>query len=174
MHKEIMAYNDYVLQRLHGNVESMAILSPGRDDGRRKRDAIILSFRDAKVSVLEFDDSIHGLRTSLEGMKIFIAELVCSMHYFEGPDWQHLKRGREKFARGPLVQADPQGRCGGVLLYDSQMIILKAAQVIFLWTFSRLMSYEYANEIGDEYNVCASWVPAIDLCMRIITMLTDK
>ncbi|XP_057859514.1 cleavage and polyadenylation specificity factor subunit 1 isoform X2 [Cryptomeria japonica] len=101
--------------RLHGNVESMAILSPGHDDGRRKRDAIILSFRDAKISVMEFDDSIHGLRTS-------------SMHYFEGPEWQYLKRGREKFARGPLVQAEPQGRCGGVLLYDSQMIILKAAQ----------------------------------------------
>jgi hypothetical protein len=49
--------------RLHENVESMAILSPGHDDGRRKRDAIILSFRDAKISVLEFDDSIHGLRT---------------------------------------------------------------------------------------------------------------
>lgn len=104
--------------RLHENVESMAILSPGHDghdDGLRKRDAIILSFRDAKISVLEFDDSIHGLCTS-------------SLHYFEGPDWQHLKRGREKFARGPLVQSDPQGRCSGVLIYDSQMIILKAAQ----------------------------------------------
>ncbi|XP_059449657.1 cleavage and polyadenylation specificity factor subunit 1 isoform X2 [Corylus avellana] len=50
------------------------------------------------------------------------------MHCFEGPEWLHLKRGRESFARGPLVKVDPQGRCGVVLVYDLQMIILKAAQ----------------------------------------------
>ncbi|XP_043813334.1 cleavage and polyadenylation specificity factor subunit 1 isoform X3 [Manihot esculenta] len=101
--------------RLHGNVESMAVLPIEGGDGSRRRDSIILSFKDAKISVLEFDDSIHGLRTS-------------SMHCFEGPEWLHLKRGRESFARGPSVKVDPQGRCGGVLVYDLQMIILKAAQ----------------------------------------------
>lgn len=95
----------------------MAVLSLGFGDGsrRKRRDSIILAFQDAKISVLEFDDSIHGLRTS-------------SMHCFEGPEWLHLKRGRESFARGPLVKVDPQGRCGVVLVYDLQMIILKAAQ----------------------------------------------
>lgn len=101
--------------RLHGNIESMAVLSHGRDDGRKCRDAIILSFREAKFSVLEFDDSTHSLRTS-------------SMHYFEGPDWQYLKRGGEKFPKGPLVRTDPQGRCAGALVYDCQMIMFKAAQ----------------------------------------------
>ncbi|ERN13281.1 cleavage and polyadenylation specificity factor subunit 1 isoform X2 [Amborella trichopoda] len=101
--------------RLHGNVETMAILSAGSDDGRRKRDSIILTFKEAKISVLEYDDSLHGLRTS-------------SMHCFEGPEWQYLKRGRENFARGPLVYVDPQGRCGGVLICDSQMLILKASK----------------------------------------------
>jgi hypothetical protein len=56
-------------------------------------------------------------------------DLCSSMHYFEGPDWQHLKRGSEKFPKGPLVRADPQGRCAGVLVYNSQIIMLKAAQV---------------------------------------------
>ncbi|XP_065870891.1 cleavage and polyadenylation specificity factor subunit 1 [Euphorbia lathyris] len=101
--------------RLHGNVESMKVLPIEGRDSSRRRDSIILAFKDAKISVLEFDDSIHGLRTS-------------SMHCFEGPDWLHLKRGRESFARGPLVKVDPQGRCGGILVYDMQMIILKAAQ----------------------------------------------
>ncbi|KAL6004781.1 hypothetical protein ACLOJK_005337 [Asimina triloba] len=101
--------------RLHGNVESMAILSLGGDNGCKRRDSIILAFPDAKISVLEYDDSIHGLRTS-------------SMHCFEGPEWHYLKRGRESFARGPILKADPQGRCGGVLVYGLQMIILKAAQ----------------------------------------------
>ncbi|KAF7813301.1 cleavage and polyadenylation specificity factor subunit 1 [Senna tora] len=101
--------------RLHGNVETMAVLSIGGGESSRRRDSIILTFKDAKISVLEYDDSLHGLR-------------ISSLHCFEGPEWLHLKRGREQFARGPLVKVDPQGRCGGVLVYDLQMIILKAAQ----------------------------------------------
>lgn len=57
------------------------------------------------------------------------SKIFSSMHCFEGPEWLHLKRGRESFARGPLVKVDPQGRCGGVLVYNLQMIILRAAQV---------------------------------------------
>lgn len=48
---------------MHGNVESMAILSSRGGDGSKKRDSIILVFQEAKISVLEFDDSIHSLRT---------------------------------------------------------------------------------------------------------------
>ncbi|OEL36614.1 putative cleavage and polyadenylation specificity factor subunit 1 [Dichanthelium oligosanthes] len=99
--------------RLHGNVESMAVLSDGTEN---RRDSIALAFKDAKIACLEFDDSTYGLRTS-------------SMHCFEGPDWLHLKRGRESFAWGPVIKADPQGRCGAALVYGLQMIILKAAQV---------------------------------------------
>lgn len=62
-------------------------------------------------------------------------ECFSSMHCFESPEWLYLKRGRESFARGPLVKADPQGRCAGVLVYDIQMIMLKAVQVCLLWSF---------------------------------------
>ena len=67
--KDIIAPNFFVSFlllthcRLHGNVESMGILSSGGIDGGKRRDSIILTFQDAKMSVLEFDDSIHGLRT---------------------------------------------------------------------------------------------------------------
>ncbi|XP_071686240.1 cleavage and polyadenylation specificity factor subunit 1 isoform X2 [Rutidosis leptorrhynchoides] len=103
--------------RLHGNVESVGVLYSGAEDRTtgRRRDSIILTFRDAKISVLEFDDSVHGLRTS-------------SMHCFEGPKWLHLKKGRECFARGPLIKVDPLGRCAGVLVYGLQMIMLKASE----------------------------------------------
>ncbi|EFJ10123.1 hypothetical protein SELMODRAFT_184138 [Selaginella moellendorffii] len=100
--------------RLFGIVDSMAILHRGRDGGRH-RDAIILAFPAAKFSVLFFDDATQQLKTS-------------SMHYFEGPEWIHLKRGREKFPGGPLVRADSQGRCAGVLIYKSQLVMMKAAQ----------------------------------------------
>ena len=62
------------------------------------------------------------------------------MHCFEGPEWNYLKRGRESYARGPIVKADPQGRCGGALVYDLQMVVLKAAQVDFIF-FSFFSSY---------------------------------
>lgn len=48
--------------RLHGNVESLAVLPMGGGNSTRGRDSIVLTFRDAKISVLEFDDSIHSLR----------------------------------------------------------------------------------------------------------------
>ncbi|PIA49934.1 hypothetical protein AQUCO_01300575v1 [Aquilegia coerulea] len=116
--------------KLHGNVETMAVLSVGGGDQSKRRDSIVLTFKDAKISVLEFDDSIHGLRTS-------------SMHCFEGPEWHYLKRGRESFARGPLVKVDPQGQCVGVLVYDLQMIVLKAAQSGY-----GLVGDDEANGIG--------------------------
>ncbi|XP_015691983.2 probable cleavage and polyadenylation specificity factor subunit 1 isoform X3 [Oryza brachyantha] len=99
--------------RLHGNIESLTVLSDGAEN---RRAAVAVAFKDAKITCLEFDDAIHGLRTS-------------SMHCFEGPDWQHLKRGRESFPWGPVIKADPLGRCGAALVYGLQMIILKAAQV---------------------------------------------
>ena len=52
-----------------------------------------------------------------------------SLHYFEGPEWQYLKRGRERFAKGPFVRVDPLGRCARVLGYNSQLVLLKALQV---------------------------------------------
>ena len=48
--------------RLHGNVGNLGVLSYRRDEGQKGQDAVILTFRDAKVSVLEFDDATHGLR----------------------------------------------------------------------------------------------------------------
>lgn len=69
------------------------------------------------------------------------------MHCFDGPQWLHLKRGRESFARGPVVKVDPQGRCGGVLVYGLQMIILKASQVPF--AFQSLLF-----GCARQYNAC--------------------
>lgn len=71
--------------RLHGNVESMAVLSIGFGDGsrRKRRDSIILAFRDAKISVLEFDDSIHGLRTRWGGCRRNLAVFLVHSSLLE-------------------------------------------------------------------------------------------
>lgn len=73
---------------------------------------------------------------------------LSSMHCFEGPEWFHLKRGRESFARGPLVKVDPQGRCGGVLVYGLQMIILKAAQVSFTFYTTMFVTSYYETVLS--------------------------
>ena len=46
--------------RLHGNIESMTVLSDGAEN---RRATIALAFKDAKITCLEFDDAIHCLRT---------------------------------------------------------------------------------------------------------------
>ncbi|GAQ89308.1 Cleavage/polyadenylation specificity factor [Klebsormidium nitens] len=102
--------------RLNGNVASLAVIKSRQDDftGRRtQHDALVLALQDAKLSVVDWDEDKQKLRTS-------------SLHCFESARWQHLKRGLEKFPRGPLVRADPQGRCAAALLYDDQLLVMKA------------------------------------------------
>jgi cleavage and polyadenylation specificity factor subunit 1 len=52
--------------RLHGNVESLAVLKSRQDDltgQRMQHDSLVLAFRDAKISVVEWDDDEQRLRT---------------------------------------------------------------------------------------------------------------
>ena len=52
-----------------------------------------VSYRDAKLSVLDWDDNTHNIHTS-------------SLHYFEGDP--SIRLGRTVFPHGPNVTADPQ------------------------------------------------------------------
>ena len=96
---------------LFGVVESLAVLR-GRA-GRSGRDALLLTFRDAKLSVLQWDPATFDLAPS-------------SLHYFEGDE--SLKGGRQAFARPPLVVADPMGRCAAVVMLRHQLAVLPATE----------------------------------------------
>ena len=95
-------------EKLYGQVESLATLP-----GRAGRDAILITFRDAKLSVLQWDKTRHSLTPS-------------SLHYFEGDE--SLKAGRESFPRPPRAIADPDGRCAAVVMFRHQIAILPAFQ----------------------------------------------
>ena len=98
-------------QRLFGVVESLAVLrSRG---GRSGRDAILLAFRDAKLSVLQWDAATSDVAPS-------------SLHYFEGDE--SLKAGREAFSRPPMVVTDPAGRCAAVIMLRHQLAVLPATE----------------------------------------------
>ncbi|KAK6174392.1 hypothetical protein SNE40_017678 [Patella caerulea] len=72
------------------------------------RDALILSFCDAKLSVLEYDPATHNLKTS-------------SLHQFEESE---LKGGFVRPQGIPYVRVDPDGRCAAMLVYNTHLVIL--------------------------------------------------
>ncbi|EFA79463.1 CPSF domain-containing protein [Heterostelium album PN500] len=72
-------------------------------------DSLILSFRDAKVSIVKYNKATEKLD-------------IRSLHYFEGNS--ELKGGRKTFRTPPLIRVDYQQRCAVMLLYDRHLAVL--------------------------------------------------
>ncbi|XP_032324050.1 cleavage and polyadenylation specificity factor subunit 1 isoform X1 [Vicugna pacos] len=87
-----------------GNVMSMASVQLAG----AKRDALLLSFKDAKLSVVEYDPGTHDLKT-------------LSLHYFEEPE---LRDGFVQNVHTPRVRVDPDGRCAAMLIYGTRLVVL--------------------------------------------------
>ncbi|XP_030820958.1 cleavage and polyadenylation specificity factor subunit 1, partial [Camarhynchus parvulus] len=87
-----------------GNVMSMASVQLAG----AKRDALLLSFKDAKLSVVEYDPGTHDLKT-------------LSLHYFEEPE---LRDGFVQNVHTPCVRVDPDGRCAVMLIYGTRLVVL--------------------------------------------------
>lgn len=73
-----------------------------------QRDALLLSFMDAKLSLVEYDPGTHDLKT-------------LSLHYFEEPE---LRCGFVENRHIPYVRVDPDGRCAAMLIYGRHLTIL--------------------------------------------------
>ncbi|XP_067007220.1 cleavage and polyadenylation specificity factor subunit 1 isoform X2 [Anabrus simplex] len=89
---------------LFGNVMSMQTVSLAGSS----RDSLLLSFRDAKLSVVEYDPEAHDLRT-------------LSLHYFEEED---MRGGWTHHYHIPMVRVDPEGRCAVMLVYGRKLVVL--------------------------------------------------
>uniref|UniRef100_A0A1A8MHN9 Cleavage and polyadenylation specificity factor subunit 1 n=3 Tax=Nothobranchius pienaari TaxID=704102 RepID=A0A1A8MHN9_9TELE len=89
---------------LFGNVMSMASVQL---IGTSK-DALLLSFKDAKLSVVEYDPGTHDLKT-------------LSLHYFEEPE---LRDGFVQNVHIPIVRVDPENRCAVMLVYGTKLVVL--------------------------------------------------
>ncbi|KAK9800221.1 hypothetical protein WJX73_000021 [Symbiochloris irregularis] len=94
---------------LWGIVESLSALR-GRFAGIQS-DAILLTFREAKMVVLAWDDDTQSIKPS-------------SLHYFE--DDLELSGGHCAFSHGPRAISDPQGRCAAVVMMGRQVALLPA------------------------------------------------
>ena len=71
------------------------------------RDSILVCFHDAKLSIIEYDPTTHGLRT-------------VALHYFEK---EEMKCGRTQFPP-PILRVDPEGRCAALLVYGQNVVII--------------------------------------------------
>jgi len=90
---------------LFGNIISMqAVRLAGAS-----RDSLLVSFREAKLSLLDYDPDVHDLKTS-------------SLHYFE--EYELTGGHIQQSVYSPIVRVDPEGRCAAMLLYGTRLVIL--------------------------------------------------
>ncbi|CAL8295435.1 unnamed protein product [Merluccius merluccius] len=89
---------------LFGNIMSMASVQLVGAN----RDALLLSFKDAKLSVVEYDPGTHDLKT-------------LSLHFFEEPE---LRDGFVQNVHIPIVRVDPENRCAVMLVYGTKLVVL--------------------------------------------------
>ncbi|XP_030379991.1 cleavage and polyadenylation specificity factor subunit 1 isoform X2 [Scaptodrosophila lebanonensis] len=89
---------------LYGNVMSLQCVSLAG----AMRDALLISFKDAKLSVLQHDPDTFALKT-------------LSLHYFEEEDIRGGWTGRYHV---PVVRVDPDARCAVMLVYGKRLVVL--------------------------------------------------
>lgn len=90
--------------QLHGNVMSLQSVSLANS----QRDALLISFKDAKLSVVQHDPDTFELKT-------------LSLHYYEEED---IKGGWTGNYHIPIVRVDPDNRCAVMVCYGRKLVVL--------------------------------------------------
>ncbi len=90
------------------------------------RDTLLLSFAEAKMSVVEYDPNTHDLRT-------------VSLHVFED---EESKEGRVHNYSVPFLRADPDSRCAAMMIYGRKIVIIPFRRDASATLFS--------DELGDN------------------------
>lgn len=89
---------------LFGNVMAMQSVSLSNS----QRDAILIGFKDAKLSVVQHDPDTFELKT-------------LSLHYFEEED---IKGGWIGNYCVPIIKVDPDNRCAVMVIYGKKLVVL--------------------------------------------------
>jgi len=90
--------------KLFGNIESLNAIRVGGSD----LDSLVLSFRDAKVSIIEFDLATNEVK-------------INSLHFLEHEEY---KDDHIDFRSIPQLRVDTKKRCGVMLIYDRRMVVI--------------------------------------------------
>lgn len=90
--------------QLFGNVVAIQSVSLSGS----QRDALLIGFRDAKLSVVQHDPDTFELKT-------------LSLHYFEEED---IKGGWLGNYCVPIIKVDPDNRCAVMVIYGKKLVVL--------------------------------------------------
>ena len=101
-------------------------------------DSILISFADAKLSVVEFDPGTHDLKTS-------------SLHHFEDDD---LKDGQCQHNAGlASIHVDPDERCAALIIYGRHLVVLPFRRDLPVDTSDGLTSGEGQLPLLSSYTI---------------------
>lgn len=117
---------------LFGNIMSMHAVSLADSS----HDALLLSFKDAKLSLVEYNVETHDLQT-------------LSLHYFEDAE---MRDGWVTNHEIPIVRVDPENRCAAMLVYGRRLVILPFR------IDTLLEEPEVSNVEADEINIGSNQV----------------
>eukprot|EP00958_Prasinococcus_capsulatus_P023667 scaffold3586_cov404-Prasinococcus_capsulatus_cf.AAC.5 len=98
-----------------GTLVSLSVLRRHSGTARSTRDALVLAFETAKVTVLEYDPDGNDLR-------------ISSLHSFEG---EELRAGRLQYVQPTILRGDPKGRCVAALVQGTHIAVLRAENDMF-------------------------------------------
>eukprot|EP00795_Rhopilema_esculentum_P001311 gene1311-15698_t len=118
---------------LFGNISSMKAVRIGNNS----RDSLILGFRDAKLSIVEYDPTCHDLKT-------------VSMHYFENED---LKGGVMENVFDPVIRVDPENRCAVMLVYGRHLVVLPFKQELAVDEAEQAQASDKSGSVLGTYTI---------------------
>ncbi|KAJ3329950.1 Cleavage and polyadenylation specificity factor subunit 1 [Blyttiomyces sp. JEL0837] len=98
--------------KLMGTITSIAVVRPPLSSGIHDMDSLLMSFRDAKMSLVEYNRSTQSITT-------------VSIHYYERDEF---KRDIMVERRSPEIRSDPDSRCVALNFYGDRMAILPFKQ----------------------------------------------
>ncbi|KAJ3135043.1 Cleavage and polyadenylation specificity factor subunit 1, partial [Irineochytrium annulatum] len=97
---------------LMGNVASMAVVRTGTSVGLQGMDSLLLSFKDAKMSLVEYSRATQNIVT-------------VSIHFYEKDEF---KKDIMTDRWIPMIHVDPQFRCAALRFFGDQLAILPFKQ----------------------------------------------
>lgn len=93
---------------LFGNIECLQAVKLAGNT----RDSLLMSFKDAKFAIVDYDPGTHDLKTR-------------SLHFFED---EKIKGNNQEHSRPPMVRVDPERRCSVMLIYGTHLVVLPFRQ----------------------------------------------
>ncbi|KAJ3154030.1 Cleavage and polyadenylation specificity factor subunit 1 [Geranomyces variabilis] len=98
--------------KLPGNVTSIGVVRTSTSVGLLGMDSLLLSFRDAKMSLIEWSPALHTIVT-------------VSIHFYER---EEFKREQNTHVFTPVIRTDPQNRCAIMQFYSDRLAVLPLKQ----------------------------------------------